>query len=115
MPVRAPRVCGHCDLTHISGEECAIVAERNRARKAAFDKKRPSSRQRGYTAEWERESRAFLKANPVCRRCGAPSTLIDHIQPHKGNQRLFWNKANWQPLCTPCHNGWKQSTERKAQ
>lgn len=84
-------------------------------RKARFDKKRPTSRQRGYTAEWEKASKEFLAVYSSCRRCGAPATLVDHITPHKGNQVLFWNRANWQPLCTPCHSRAKQSEERRAQ
>ncbi|WP_309242099.1 HNH endonuclease [Paenibacillus sp. S150] len=23
--------------------------------------------------------------------------------PHKGDMELFWNEANWQPLCASCH------------
>ncbi|GGA81260.1 HNH endonuclease [Brucella endophytica] len=113
MPVRAPSVCGYCGKAHLTGEQCAYIAARERERKARFDKKRPTARQRGYTAEWERESKAFLATYPSCRRCGAPATLVDHIQPHKGNQALFWNRANWQPLCTPCHSSAKQSEERR--
>ncbi|WP_425373960.1 hypothetical protein [Phyllobacterium bourgognense] len=25
---------------------------------------------------------------------------------------MFWNRANWQPLCLPCHNSIKQRQER---
>lgn len=85
----------------------------DRERKARFDKKRPSARQRGYDAQWERESKAYLAVYSSCRRCGQAATLVDHIQPHKGNQALFWNRANWQPLCIPCHSGAKQSEERR--
>lgn len=85
---------------------------RDRERKAAFDKKRPSARERGYDVEWQRESKAYLEQNPTCLRCGKPSALVDHIKPHKGDRALFWDRRNWQPLCRPCHNGWKQSQER---
>jgi 5-methylcytosine-specific restriction endonuclease McrA len=33
---------------------------------------------------------------------------------HQGNQKLFWNRANWQSLCAPCHNSWKQALEKGA-
>jgi len=26
----------------------------------------------------------------------------DHVVPHRGNQRLFWDEANWQSLCHQC-------------
>lgn len=29
--------------------------------------------------------------------------VIDHIIPHKGDKALFWDKRNWQGLCTVCH------------
>lgn len=114
MPTKAPRIC-QCGKVVPSGAVCACEARRNRERKARFDAKRPNARQRGYTREWERESKAFLSELPNCRRCGAPAALVDHIRPHKGDQQLFWNRDNWQPLCRPCHNSAKQSQERRQQ
>ncbi|TPW30330.1 HNH endonuclease, partial [Martelella alba] len=46
------------------------------------------------------------------RRCGAPAVVVDHIRPHRGNDDLFWDRANWQPLCRHCHNSAKQAEER---
>ena len=31
-------------------------------------------------------------------------TVVDHIVPHRGDQKLFWDKSNWQPLCKACHD-----------
>lgn len=114
MATKGPRICG-CGKVVPSGERCLCQQKQDRERKARHDAKRPTARQRGYTAEWTRESKAYLADYPSCRRCGALATLVDHIQPHKGNQALFWNRANWQPLCTPCHSGAKQSQERRNQ
>lgn len=113
MPGKAPRICG-CGKTVPAGIACSCEKLRARERKARFDKTRPGARERGYTAEWERESKAFLAANPKCKRCDQPATVVDHTQPHKGNQALFWNRANWQPLCRTHHNSAKQSEERRA-
>ncbi|WP_348271565.1 HNH endonuclease [Bosea sp. Leaf344] len=44
--------------------------------------------------------------------CDATATTVDHIIPHRGDRALFWNCANWQPLCTHCHNSAKQRLER---
>jgi 5-methylcytosine-specific restriction endonuclease McrA len=49
-----------------------------------------------------------LKQNVV-----AGAMAVDHITAHKGDQRLFWDQNNWQPLCGPHHNATKQSEERK--
>ena len=26
--------------------------------------------------------------------------------------KLFWDRANWQSLCKPCHDSWKQRLEK---
>jgi len=51
----------------------------------------------------------FLKRNPLCVECLergniVPATVVDHIIAHKGDMRLFWDRDNWQALCTQCHN-----------
>ncbi|MDE4173662.1 HNH endonuclease [Phaeobacter sp. PT47_59] len=43
--------------------------------------------------------------------CGAPATVVDHIKAHRGDERLFWGRTNWQPLCASCHNRHKQRQE----
>lgn len=109
MPVRAPRICG-CGLRVASGERCPC----ERRRKAEADARRLGARERGYDSKWDQERAAFLKANPTCARCSAPATVVDHKVPHKGDRKLFWSRSNWQPLCRPCHDRWKQSRERRA-
>lgn len=41
-----------------------------------------------------------------CERGGrlTPATVVDHVIPHKGDRRLFWDMSNWQALCVRCHN-----------
>lgn len=112
MPVKAPRICG-CGHRVEPGAQCACEVRRTKERKARFDRTRPSARQRGYDAEWDRERAIYLRANPSCRRCGAPASVIDHVIPHKGSKALFWDRTNWQPLCGHCHNSAKQRHERR--
>lgn len=114
MPSRAPSVCPYCGKAHLASEACATVVRMRRERKARFDKKRPCARKRGYTREWEKAAREFLASFPKCRRCDRPADLVDHIKPHKGDMRIFWDQANWQGLCTHHHNSAKQSEERRA-
>jgi 5-methylcytosine-specific restriction endonuclease McrA len=102
MPMRPPHVCG-CGYKIASGELCPC----QRMQKAKAEKARPGARQRGYTRDWERESKAFLARpeNSHCAcGCGQPAEMVDHIIPHKGDQRLFWNKANWQPMTKRCNS-----------
>lgn len=68
---------------------------------------RPGARRRGYDSKWERESKAFLARPENCLcvcGCGRPADMVDHIVPHKGDQRLFWDRANWQPMNRRCNS-----------
>nr|WP_211224439.1 HNH endonuclease signature motif containing protein [Eremococcus coleocola] len=41
-----------------------------------------------------------------CKKHGRTTvaTVVDHIVPHKGNKKLFWDSNNHQSLCESCHN-----------
>lgn len=78
---------------------------------------RRSSAERGYGAAWQKASTAFLAAHPTCTMCAAhgraeQAVVVDHITPHRGDRRLFWDRGNWQPICAGHHNGAKQRAER---
>jgi 5-methylcytosine-specific restriction enzyme A len=32
------------------------------------------------------------------------STVVNHRIPHRGDQTLFWEKANWEGTCGPHHD-----------
>jgi 5-methylcytosine-specific restriction protein A len=79
----------------------------SKARAAGAD--RPTASGRGYDRRWRRARLAFLNANPTCVDCRSKeltveATTVDHINPHRGDPDLFWDQANWQSLCTACHN-----------
>jgi 5-methylcytosine-specific restriction endonuclease McrA len=111
MPYRPAHICG-CGNVVPSGVLCACQRARAAERNARAEANRPNASQRGYDSKWRRESRAYLAANPRCRRCGATATLVDHVEPHRGNRALFWKRSNWQALCVTCHSVWKQSQEK---
>lgn len=46
----------------------------------------------------------FMAKHPFCEICGRPATDLDHIVPHRGNLKLFWDQKNWQALCHSCHS-----------
>ena len=76
---------------------------------------RPTAAQRGYGAAWRRKRRRHLMIEPLCRTCKAQGRVteantVDHITPHRGDMRLFWDRENWQALCKPCHDR-KTATE----
>jgi 5-methylcytosine-specific restriction protein A len=77
--------------------------------KRALDRQRPSAARRGYGPRWRRARAAFLAQHPLCAACQAqgrvvPATVVDHVVPHRGDQKLFWDEGNWAPACKPCHD-----------
>lgn len=110
MPYAPPRLCG-CGAIVQAGVYCACQIKR----RAEADRRRPNATDRGYDSKWQRERVAFLKAHPACAfdDCERPATVVDHRIPHRGNRKLFWDRSNWQGLCTHCHNSRKQRLERR--
>jgi 5-methylcytosine-specific restriction protein A len=77
---------------------------------------RPSARERGYSGAWERARKGYLASHPYCvmhAKMGmrVEATVVDHVQPHRGDKALFWDKSNWQPLCKAHHDSTKQMQE----
>lgn len=65
--------------------------------------------ERGYGSKRQRERRRFSDSNPFCVKRYeeghlTKATVVDHIKPHRGDQKFFWNRGNWQPLCEHHHN-----------
>ena len=80
---------------------------------------RATANERGYDNRWRSSRKKFLQEHPFCIRCQqdsklTPATVVDHIIPHRGDQALFWDKTNWQPLCKQCHDK-KTMTEDRYQ
>lgn len=111
---RPPRICP-CGNRVPYNIPCRCQSEQRRLRGARHDRRRRTAHQRLYTYEWRKARAEFLCAHPVCAMpdCGQPATTVDHIIPHRGDDVVFWNQANWQPLCTHCHNSVKQRLERE--
>lgn len=73
-----------------------------------------------YNTRWANYSKARLRQHPLCeglrlRRGGevkinthpgrvVAAVLTDHIEPHKGNEELFWDTENHQSGCKDCHD-----------
>lgn len=90
-------LCGACKGTGLGGER------RDPAIKKLYGSKR-----------WRERSRAWLD-EPGHHFCvGYPAgfhgerlvaaQVPDHKVAHKGDEALFWDEENWQPLCIPCNS-----------
>lgn len=81
---------------------------------------RESSASRGYGYKWQKAREGFLRSHPLCEcpHCMAgqlrvrAATVVDHIIPHRGDMKLFWDKSNWQALAKECHDSYKQKLEK---
>lgn len=99
----ANNTSAYCD------EHLTMYLKRVKEQRALRDKNRLSAHKRGYTSRWQKVSHSFLITHPLCAECLkhgklTPSTEVDHIKPHKGDKKLFWDHDNWQALCHECHS-----------
>jgi 5-methylcytosine-specific restriction enzyme A len=86
--------------------------------KRDYEARRGSARERGYTSRWDKAAAAYKRENPLCIGCEAVdrvelASVVDHIMPHRGDEVLFWDPANWQPCCARHHDIVKQYLERQ--
>lgn len=98
-----------CRKTIPWGESYCEEHKKKRAQAVKQETNRLSANDRGYTYKWQQASKGFLKKHPLCAMCEAKGIIkaaqvVDHIKPHKGDQTLFWDRKNWQPLCKQCHD-----------
>ena len=78
---------------------------------------RGTATERGYTSRWARVAAEYRRQHPYCVMCDkqgivSPAECVDHVVPHQGNDKLFWDESNWQSLCWACHNN-KTANERR--
>lgn len=84
-------------------------AKHKKEYQASKEMERKTAHERGYTSRWSKASKTYLMHNPWCVAClkdgrYEAATETDHIIPHKGDAKLFWDKSNWQGLCHSCHS-----------
>ena len=114
MPNKALHFCNHTCCNQLTNQRYCPVhmaeyEERRKQEDARYDKTRQSSNERGYNARWQKARTTFLMHHPLCAECEredrlTPATVVDHVKAHKGDQTLFWDVSNWQPLCKRHHD-----------
>ncbi len=109
-------VTGGCDDLAIAGRShCPDHWEQRQARiaeskaQAQRGEDAQAHRRLYASAAWKKAAKGFLAKHPLCADCAGlglvvPASEVDHIDPHKGDRAKFWSRANWQPLCKPCHS-----------
>lgn len=106
MPKLPPRNCcvPGCTLNAIAGKGRCV----NHIRKMQTEY-REKTNAMYKTGRWGEKRRKHLDREPLCRICAqqgkmTPATEVDHIIPHKGDWKLFYDDSNLQSLCHKCHS-----------
>jgi 5-methylcytosine-specific restriction protein A len=108
MPIASPKPCSHpgCGALVHGQSRCQ---QHQHVQPALPSAPRLGSTARGYGSAWQRARLGYLKAHALCVACLAAgrvagASVVDHVIPHRGDKRLFWDAGNWQALCKGCHD-----------
>ncbi len=106
MPTLPKRPCRYPGCPNFC--EKGTYCEEHR-KKWSPDALRGGAAARGYDARWRKARKLFLQRHPLCVKCMeenkiVQATVVDHIVPHRGDQKLFWDQGNWQALCKEHHD-----------
>lgn len=111
MPARPFRPCSHPGCSALLNGKASKCPAHLTAQRAREDERRDKAIKALYGTAWRQARAAYLRQHPLCvgLQCQldgllTPACVVDHIRPHKGDRRLFWDVANWQALCKPCHD-----------
>jgi 5-methylcytosine-specific restriction protein A len=120
MPLKAKHPCSFHGCPNLTHDKYCIAhahieLKEIKERRKEHDANRGTASERGYTARWARYRKAYLSLHPLCAVCErdgklVAATVVDHIQPHKGDYSLMWDASNHQGLCVYHHNR-KTATE----
>jgi 5-methylcytosine-specific restriction protein A len=102
MPALLLRPCLHagCPRVATRGSRCDI---HYRQAVQTYERGRGTAASQGYGYQWQQTRRRVLAQQPVCARCGAQSTDVDHIvAKRRGGSD---DEGNLRGLCHPCHTG----------
>jgi 5-methylcytosine-specific restriction protein A len=103
MPARLPHFCA------MPGCGALTLRRRCPVHELAAEQARPNIAVRRWyrTKEWRAlRTRVLREQAYQCAACGqvAAGLDVDHIKRHEGLRARFWDRANLQALCRPCHS-----------
>lgn len=103
MPIKPKKPCKHPGCSELT------YAKYCNTHNELYKNERLSAAERGYDSRWRKARNIYLKEHPLCAFClkegkFVQATVVDHIIPHRGDKKLFWDMNNWQPLCKSCHD-----------
>jgi len=109
MPYQPKKPCSRSGCPNLTHNRSGYCDHHQKDYHRQRDTNRDTSNERGYSYRWQKVRKLFLTQHPLCIVCQflgmvTAATVVDHIIPHKGNQELFWDESNWQPLCKFHHD-----------
>lgn len=105
MPTKPNSACLHPGCSERpDGAYCEKHRKDNRS-----NYHKPEYHKKYDTKRWDRWRKRFLDEHELCEHCKQKgilrsATVVDHIEPHRGDPDLFWDWDNLQALCEKCHN-----------
>ena len=114
MPNAPKRPCWHAGCGQL--QPCPVHKPHTRPGATYADRKHAEPWRAMYDQQaWRRARKAFLRDHPLCSVCERDgitklAAVVDHIRPHRGDERLFWDATNWAALCAH-HHGVKTQAE----
>ena len=113
MPIRPPKPCSKHGCPALVPVGQSFCSDHAALAAQLYDKQRGSAASRGYGTRWKRYRLSYLARNPLCVEClprVVQAKVVDHIVPHRGDKKVFWDKSNHQGLCKH-HHDVKTATE----
>lgn len=112
MPLAAPRPCTYPGCGALVRDGSGRCDRHRQQLQREQDARRGSAAKRGYGWRWRNYRVRFLREHALCEcpECDAgrkrvtPAEVVDHIIPHRGDERLFWDPKNHQALSKRCHD-----------
>ncbi len=115
MPNAPLKPCAHAGCSELVVAGCCPAHSRER------EQRRGSAYARGYDRRWATYRVWFLGRYPFCgdappsarepndSLCRAEgrvtlATVVDHIEPHRGDPVKFWDPDNHRAMCKTCHD-----------
>lgn len=111
MPTSPSKPCNHVGCRNLT-QAGSYCDQHKKLKQQQFDATRGSSSQRGYGYRWQKTSKAYLRAHPLCQCPDClegeitllAANVVDHKIPHRGDMKLFWDNTNWQAMNKSCHD-----------
>lgn len=103
-PYKQEGKTGYCAKHRPIYEFKETLRLREQKKKRLLNDPQEKERHDFYTSKrWRRLRQLQLNTEPLCRECGAPGRVVDHIQQiSRGGER--YDQDNLQTLCDSCHN-----------